>query len=146
MSNRRQIPKFLAHVRSQCRKLNVVFRLSKSEGINSGDGEERLLGIFIHPIAEKPGSLRVAVKNRRMSSWIVDVAHEYVHMMQWFRGDKLYESHFRGDVSYSKLEAATEKEALILLKAWGIGVGVHQQKRSKRYIAKLRVEEKSLAC
>jgi len=145
MSNAKRISFFLRHVRSQCRKLNVVFRLSKSEGINSGDATQRLAGIFIHPTTDKPGSLRVAVKNRRMSSWIVDVAHEYVHMMQWFRGDALYEDHFRGDVSYAKLEAATEKEAILLLNAWGIGVGVHQQKRSKRYIAKLRCEEKQSA-
>ena len=145
MSNAKRSPFFLRHVRSQCRKLNVVFRLSKSEGINSGDATQRLAGIFIHPTTDKPGSLRVAVKNRRMSSWIVDVAHEYVHMMQWFRGDALYEDHFRGDVSYAKLEAATEKEAILLLNAWGIGVGVHQQKRSKRYIAKLRCEEKQSA-
>lgn len=144
MSNRKQIPKFLRHVRSQCRKLNVVFRLSKSDGINSGDGEERLRGIFITPTTEKPGSLRVAIKNRRVSVWIVDVAHEYVHMMQWFRGDKLYENHFRGDVSYAKLEAATEKEAIMLLKAWGITVGIQQKKRSKQYIAKLRLEEVSI--
>ena len=142
MSNAKQIPIFLRHVRSQCRKLNVKFRLSKSEGINSGDGEERLRGIFITPTTIKHGSLRVAIKNRRVSEWIVDVAHEYVHMMQWFRGDALYEDHFRGDVSYAKLEAATEKEALLLLKAWGIEVGSHQLKRSKRYIAKLRIEEK----
>ena len=142
MSNAKQIPKFLRHVRSQCRKLNVKFRLSNSDGINSGDGEHRLAGIFVHPTSENAGSLRVAVKNRRVSSWIVDVAHEYIHMMQWFRGDALYEDHFRGDVSYAKLEAATEKEALLLLKTWGIEVGTQQLKRSKRYIAKLRIEEK----
>ena len=142
MSNAKQISEFLRHVRSQCRKLNVKFRLSKSDGINSGDGEARLRGIFITPTTNKSGSLRVAVNNRRVSEWIVDVAHEYVHMMQWFRGDALYEDHFRGDVSYAKLEAATEKEALLLLKAWGIQVGTHQIKRSKRYIAKLRIEEK----
>lgn len=144
MSDAKNIARFLKHIRSQCRKLDVVFRLSKSEGINSGDGEERLRGIFVCPTAKNYGSLRVAIKNRRVSEWIVDVAHEYVHMMQWFRGDKLYEDHFRGDVSYAKLEAATEKEALVLLKAWGIVPGKRQIKRSKQYIAKLRLEENSI--
>ena len=143
MSDAKNIARFLKHIRSQCRKLDVIFRLSKSEGINSGDGDERLRGIFISPTTENYGSLRVAVKNRRVSEWIVDVAHEYVHMMQWFRGDKLYEDHFRGDVSYAKLEEATEKEALVLLKAWGIVPGKRQIKRSKQYIAKLRLEELS---
>lgn len=140
-----KIARFLKHIRSQCKKLNVVFRLSKSEGINSGDGENRLYGIFIPPFDGKSGSLRVAIKNRSRAAYIVDLAHEYVHMMQWFRGDKLYESHFRGDVTYAKLEAATEKEAFMLLKAWGIVPGKRQLKRSKQYIAKLRVEERQSA-
>lgn len=140
-----KIARFLKHIRSQCRKLNVVFRLSNSIGINSGEGDARLFGIFIPPFEGKPGSLRVAIKDRPRSAWIVDLAHEYIHMMQWFRGDKLYESHFRGDVTYAKLEAATEKEAFMLLKAWGIAPGKRQIKRSKQYIAKLRVEERQTA-
>lgn len=140
-----KIARFLKHIRSQCRKLNVVFRLSNSIGINSGEGDARLFGIFIPPFEGKPGSLRVAIKDRPRSAWIVDLAHEYIHMMQWFRGDKLYESHFRGDVTYAKLEAATEKEAFVLLKAWGIAPGKRQIKRSKQYIAKLRVEERQTA-
>ena len=140
-----KIARFLKHIRSQCRKLNVVFRLSNSIGINSGEGDARLFGIFIPPFEGKPGSLRVAIKDRPRSAWIVDLAHEYIHMMQWFRGDKLYESHFRGDVTYAKLEAATEKEAFVLLKAWGIAPGKRQIKRSKQYIAKLRVEERQSA-
>jgi hypothetical protein len=148
MSNDKKIARFLSHIRSQCKKLQVDFRLSNAEGINSGDGDARLLGIFVPPtwydgVVAFNGSLRVAIKNRRKSAWIVDVAHEYVHMMQWFRGDPIYKSHFKGDVSYAKLEAATEKEALILLEAWDIPVGSHQKKRSKRYVAKLRLEERS---
>ena len=146
MSNDKQIAQFLRHVRSQCRKLQINFRLSNSIGINSGDGDSRLAGIFVphvhmDGIVVYNGRMRIATKNRRQSAWIIDVAHEYVHMLQWFRDDPIYENHFRGDVSYAKLEAATEREALRLLSEWGIVVGVHQINRSKNYIAKLRLDE-----
>ena len=146
MSSDKQISHFLRHVRSQCLKLQIDFRLSNSIGINSGDGDARLLGIFVPYTPYKGftvlrGKMRVAIKNRPRSAWIIDVAHEYVHMLQWFRDDPIYEDHFRGDVSYAKLEAATEREALRLLSEWGIVVGVRQINRSKNYIAKLRLDE-----
>lgn len=147
MTNDQRIDEFLAFVKSQCNKLNITFRLSNSNGINNGDGSPRGAGIFIAPIKidgiMADGSLRVAIKNRRKSEWIVDVAHEYVHLLQWFREDELFENYQNGEISYAKLEAKTESEALSLLKSWGIRVGPQTVKRSKRYIAKLRIEEKN---
>lgn len=147
MTNNQRIDDFLAFVKSQCNKLNITFRLSNSLGINNGDGSPRGAGIFIAPIkvdgTMADGHLRVAVKNRRKSDWIVDVAHEYVHLLQWFRDDELFEDYQTGAISYAKLEAKTEKEAISLLKSWGIQVGPQAVQRSKRYIAKLRLEEKN---
>jgi hypothetical protein len=146
MTNNQRIDHFLDFVKSQCKKLNVTFRLSHSEGVNNGDGTSRGLGIFIAPLSfdglSADGSLRVAIKNRKKTEWIVDVAHEYVHMMQWFRDDPLFEDYQAGSITYAKLEAATEKEAIRILKEWGIHIGPHAISRSKRYIAKLRLEER----
>lgn len=142
MSNISRQNQFIFHIKSQCKKLHIVFRLSEAKAINGGEGEQRVLGVFIPP-SNTAGKLRVAIKGRKRSTWILDLAHEYVHMLQWFRGDPLFENHFKGDVKYSVLENATEKEAIRLLRKWGIAVGPRQVRRSQRYIAKLRFNERN---
>jgi len=70
-------------------------------------------GYFLEP-CKLPGELVVA---RKCEDFILCLAHEYTHMMQWFHEDPIYNCK---DSEYYKLEKTTERDALKLLKEWKI--------------------------
>ena len=150
MSQVVKVTEFLQYVKEQCTKLQVDFRLSDSLSVNVCDSDNpspRAIGVFVTPTYESNrliirGKLRVAIKGRSRSSWIIDLAHEYVHMLQWFRDDPIFSGHFRGEIAYHKLEESTEHEAIRLLKRWGITISNRQLRRSQQYIAKQRENDK----
>jgi hypothetical protein len=135
-----RVQEFLSLVRSQCRKCNVKFVLADAEFVGSKKQGEQLLGFFWEPSLHRraPGELRVATKNLPVSEWIVTLAHEYAHFLQWFRDDPVYHCD-----SYLEMEIATEREAFEILKRFKIPINYETAKRkSKKYIAKIRREEK----
>lgn len=140
-----RVQAFLATVRSQCRKCNVQFVLADVHCVG-GRGKNSLWGFFQEPAIrtgdfrnrQNAGMLKIATRDIPVSEWIVTLAHEYAHFLQWFRDDPVYESD-----SYLELEIATEREAFQILKRFGIPINYEAAKRkSKKYIAKVRKEEK----
>ena len=138
---------FLSTVRSQCRKCNVQFVLADAHQVG-GRGKNSLWGFFQEPTVRtgdlrnrgNAGMLKIATKDIPVSEWIVTLAHEYAHFLQWFRDDPIYESD-----SYLELEIATEREAFEILKRFGIPINYEAAKRkSKKYIDKIKREEKEL--
>jgi len=134
-----RVQEFLQTVRSQCRKCNVKFVLAPSEFVGGRADGEQLLGFFWEPSLHRrqSGELRVATRNIPVSEWIVTLAHEYSHFLQWFRDDPLYNC-----ASYLELETATEREAFEILRRFKspneFGVA---RRKSKAYIAKVKREE-----
>ena len=138
---------FLSTVRSQCRKCNVQFVLADAHEVG-GRGKNSLWGFFQEPTVRtsnlrnrgNAGMLKIATKDIPVSEWIVTLAHEYAHFLQWFRDDPIYESD-----SYLELEIATEREAFEILKRFGIPINYEAAKRkSKKYIDKIKHEEKEI--
>lgn len=135
-----RVQEFLSLVRSQCRKCNVKFVLADAEFVGGKLKREQMLGFFWEPSLHRraPGELRVATKNIPVSEWIVTLAHEYAHFLQWFRDDPVYNCD-----SYVEMEIATEREAFEILKQFGIPINYEAAKRkSKKYIAKIKRYEK----
>ena len=141
-----RVQAFLATVRSQCRKCNVQFVLADAHEVG-GRGKNSLWGFFQEPTVrgdlrnrKNAGMLKIATKDIPVSEWIVTLAHEYAHFLQWFRDDPIYESD-----SYLELEIATEREAFEILKRFDIPINYEAAKRkSQKYIAKIKREEKEL--
>jgi len=141
-----RVQALLATVRSQCRKCNVQFVLADAHEVG-GRGKNSLWGFFQEPTVrgdlrnrKNAGMLKIATKDIPVSEWIVTLAHEYAHFLQWFRDDPIYESD-----SYLELEIATEREALEILKRFDIPINYEAAKRkSQKYIAKIKREEKEL--
>ena len=135
-----RVQEFLSLVRSQCRKCNVKFVLADAEFVGGKSKREQMLGFFWEPSLHRraPGELRVATKNIPVSEWIVTLAHEYAHFLQWFRDDPVYNCD-----SYVEMEIATEREAFEILKQFRIPINYEAAKRkSKKYIAKIKRYEK----
>jgi hypothetical protein len=135
-----RVQEFLCLVRSQCRKCNVKFVLADAEFVGGKSKQDQMLGFFWEPSLHRraPGELRVATKNIPVSEWIVTLAHEYAHFLQWFRDDPVYNCD-----SYLEMEIATEREAFEILKQFGIPINYEAAKRkSKKYIAKIKRYEK----
>ena len=141
-----RVQALLATVRSQCRKCNVQFVLADAHEVG-GRGKNSLWGFFQEPTVrgdlrnrKNAGMLKIATKDIPVSEWIVTLAHEYAHFLQWFRDDPVYESD-----SYLELEIATEREAFEILKRFDIPINYEAAKRkSQKYIAKIKHEEKEL--
>ena len=104
--------KFIDYVRRKCRQLNIQFRIGKGRTVKDPDGS-MVEGYFLEP-CKLPGELVVA---RKCEDFILCLAHEYTHMMQWFNEDPIYNCR---DSEYYKLEKTTERDALKLLKEWKI--------------------------
>ena len=141
-----RVQAFLSTVRSQCQKCNVKFILANANYVGGKSKQEQLLGFFWEPTMNRTGSpksrycagmLKVAIKGIPVSEWIVTLAHEYAHFLQWFRDDPVYNSD-----SYLEMEIATEREAFEILKRFEIPINYETAKRkSKKYIEKVRRDE-----
>jgi catalase len=87
----------------------------------------------------------VGTGNRKPINILQNIAHEYVHFIQWREGDNAWITG-DGDLiegsSYVELEKRTERDAIALLRDWGIPANYNAMRmRSKAYIAHLRRTE-----
>lgn len=140
-----RVQALISTVRSQCRKCNVRFVLADTNQVG-GRGKNSLWGYFqephvrtgAHRTPDCAGMLKIATRDIPVSEWIVTLAHEYAHFLQWFRDDPIYNCD-----SYLEMEIATEREAFEILNRFGIPINYEAAKRkSKKYLAKVRKEEK----
>lgn len=124
---------FITTIRSQCRKCNVRFSLSKGYEVNI-DGE-RVQGYFQEPVHSRyaHGILRVGIGARRTSDWLYTLAHEYAHFLQWMRDDPIFDT-----PHYYDLEAQTETEALEICREFKLPIPRRVLlKEHHRYMKKL---------
>ena len=130
---------FIRTIRSQCRKCNIRFVLSKGNQINTLDGE-RCLGIFEPPnhnakyTAAARGALKVATGGRRNSEWLFSLAHEYAHFLQWMRDDPIWRER-----DYYTLEEATETQAIEICREFKLPIPRRVLLRERReYLRRLK--------
>ncbi len=121
---------FLSFVRRKCAQLNVNFRIGKGRTVLTPDREPSD-GYFVEPDKNSPGELAVA---RKCDNFLLTLAHEYTHMLQWFREDPI----LHGD--YYLLEKKTERDALKILQDFGINKKkrIAAQRKSKDYLKWLK--------
>ena len=136
-----RVKHFLKCVRSQCKKCNIKFTLSRGHKVNAGEGE-RCLGYFQPPDHSETtthfaqGHLRVAIGNRPAYEWLLTVVHEYVHFKQWMRDDPIF---LHKD--YAVMEAATEKELAQVVQEFKLPIPRRTVKReTTKYLKKLHAE------
>ena len=114
--------------------------LRKVVHIRDGDPDnEWIVGFFEPPTHKKGGKLRVAILSPAPTA-LHTLCHEFVHFLQWREDREIYK-----EENYAILEAATEKEALRLIKKFQLPIDINARNRaSKKYIRKLQEEEKKL--
>lgn len=143
-----RVQAFISTVKAQCKKCNVRLVFANSHGVGR-QGKGDCWGFFQEPITNTSrldtrhtaGILKIAIKDLPVTEWICTLAHEYAHFLQWFRADPIYSF---DDSEYVKMEIATEREALAILKRFRIPVDLDVVKRkSKVYIAKIRKQAKA---
>lgn len=134
----KKVKKLIEQIKHQCEVLDVNFKLTDSYKVNSGDGD-RCEGYFEPPCQYMNGILKVGTKSRETHEWVLTLAHEYAHMLQWFHKDELYRKFQKDDAFYCALEIQTEKEALKILKTFKIPITKKLRRNSDDYIEKLKL-------
>ena len=142
-----RVQAFISTVKAQCKKCNVRLVFANSHGVGR-QGKGDCWGFFQEPITNTSrldtrhtaGILKIAIKDLPVTEWICTLAHEYAHFLQWFRDDPVYSL---ADEEYVRMEIATEKEAITILKRFRIPIDFDVARRkSKVYIAKIRKQAK----
>jgi hypothetical protein len=135
---------FLKFIREELHNNKVKLAFSRTRKVRFSHGVYTA-GYFLEPTPRKWGILRVGTGNRKPINILQNIAHEYVHFIQWREGDNAW-TKGDGDLiegsSYVELEKRTEKDAIALLRDWGIPANYNAMRmRSKAYIAHLRRTE-----
>jgi hypothetical protein len=133
----KNVQKLIRKIKYQCKLLDVEFSLSNSYSVYTKEGSS-CYGFFSPPTPLKRGILRVGIGEKPLEEWVLTLAHEYAHMMQWFNDDQLFQEYEYDDSLYYKLEIQTEKEAIQILKESGIRVTESLKTRSRKYIRGVR--------
>lgn len=133
----KNVQKLIQKIKYQCKLLDVEFSLSNSYSVYTKEGSS-CYGFFSAPTPLNKGILRVGIADKPMEEWILTLAHEYAHMMQWFNDDELFQDYVYNDSLYYKLEIQTEKEAIEILKESGIRITESLKTRSQKYIRRVR--------
>jgi len=142
----KNIERFINHVKHQCDLLDVEFKLTKGYAVYTGEGNS-CFGFFsppnekhkgLLPNENHKGLLKVAIGKKTREEWILTLAHEYAHMLQWFNQDKIYEDFHDNEDVYFDLEIQTEKEALKILTGFDIKITDSLKRKSDKYIRQIR--------
>lgn len=133
----KNVQKLIQKIKYQCKLLDVEFSLANSYSVYTKEGSS-CYGFFSPPTSWKSGVLRVGIGNKPLEEWVLTLAHEYAHMMQWFNDDILFKEYDYDDSLYYKLEIQTEKQAIKILKESGIRVTESLKTRSRKYIRRVR--------
>ena len=136
----KNVENFIMHIKHQCKILDVDFQLTNFHSVYCGDGSSQ--GYFEAPSTYNKGMLKVGTGFRDMSDWVLTLAHEYAHMLQWFNRDPIFENFQKDSKYYAELEIKTEREALKLLKKFNIKITKKLKNNSNNYIKKIKRELK----
>lgn len=129
---------FINKVDREAQRLSVNLLFSMGKNIIAGSDRGRSDGMFIPPDDDNVGTLVVATGGGS-AEWLHTLAHEYTHMIQWFREHPAYVAWDGKDTPllYYKLEVITEKQACKLIEKYNLPCGDHLT-RSSKYLQDLR--------
>jgi hypothetical protein len=135
---------FLKYIREDLKAHRVHLSFSRTRKVRFSK-ELLTAGFFQEPSHRKWGKIRIGSGNRKSINILVNLAHEYIHFLQWKNGDCQWtggtEDFIEGE-SYILLEERTERDAIRLLREWGIPANYNAMRmRSKAYLAHLRRTE-----
>lgn len=133
----KNVQKLIQKVKYQCKLLDVDFSLNKSFCVYTKEGDS-CFGFFSAPNGVRKGTLKVAIAEKPLEEWVLTLAHEYAHMLQWFNNDWTFVNYEFDNSLYYKLEILTERQALKILRESGIKITESIKTRSKKYIKKVR--------
>lgn len=139
-----QAKDFLKFLRSDLHAHKVVLRFSRTRMVKFSEGV-LTAGYFLEPSPRKNGLIRIGTGNRKPINVLANLAHEYIHFLQWKNNDSLWDSQdsdFIQGSEYLRIEQQTERDAIRLLQEWGIPANYPAiRSRSRSYIAYLRRTE-----
>ena len=130
--------KFIDKVDREASRLSVNLLFSRGKNIIAGAERGRSDGMFIPPDEENAGTIAVAT-GVPSADWLHTLAHEYTHMLQWFREHPAYLEWNAKDTPrlYYKLEVITEKQACRFIEKYNLPCGDHHARTSK-YLKNLK--------
>lgn len=130
--------KFIDKVDREASRLSVNLFFGRGKTIIAGAERTRSDGVFIPPDDDHAGTLGVAT-GVPSADWLHTLAHEYTHMLQWFREHPAYIEWDAHDTpeNYYKLEVITEKQACRLIEKYDLPCGDHLT-RTHKYLKTLR--------
>lgn len=139
-----QAKDFIKFIRSDLNAHNVGLRFSRTRMVKFSQGI-LTAGYFLEPSPRKRGVIRIGTGNRKPINILANLAHEYIHFLQWKNKDSLWESHDTDIIQgsdYVEIEKQTERDAIRLLREWHIPANYPAiRSRSRSYIAHLRRTE-----
>lgn len=139
----KNVQKLIQKIRYQCKLLDVDFSLSKSFSVYTKEGDS-CFGFFTAPNGIRKGVLRVGTGGKPLEEWVLTLAHEYAHMLQWFNNDMTFTNYEYDEFYYYELEIKTEKQAMKILKESGIPITSSLKNRSQKYIKRIREDHKNI--
>lgn len=129
---------FICKVDRESSRLSVNLLFGSGKTIISTPDRGRSEGHFVPPDEDDAGYIAIATGGKS-EQWLHTLAHEYTHMLQWFRDHPLWvEWQEKGtEISYYKLEEYTERQACRLIEKHGLPCGDHMS-RADKYLRDLR--------
>lgn len=131
---------FIMKITSDAAANGIVVSITHSKNVYAGDGTQVCCGIFIPPARgrgrQEKGHIRVAAGGQSLAESVLSLAHEYIHMRQYFNKEKIYYTH-----DYYKLEKNTEARALTLMKRNNLPSRLMKQatRSSAEYLSDLKI-------
>lgn len=133
---------FLKFVREDLKAHRVHLRFTNTRMVRMTKGQPLVQGFFAEPLVTRWGIIKIPMRNKRHSTILANLAHEYCHFLQWKSNDRDYNRHDGIGNSYVRIEEKTEASAIALLKEWNIPLNYRAVKRrSNAYLAHLRESE-----
>jgi hypothetical protein len=139
-----QAKEFLNFIKQDLKAHRVNLSFARTRKVRFSKGI-LTAGFFVEPSSRRQGQVRVGTGNRKPINILINLAHEYIHFLQWKHGDKIW-TQSNGDLiegsSYIAVEKQTERDAIRLLRDWNIPANYNAiRSRSRAYIAHLRRTE-----
>ncbi|MGA0866728.1 MAG: hypothetical protein ACO3QV_05365 [Candidatus Nanopelagicaceae bacterium] len=133
-----QANRFIDKVDREAQRLSVQLLFSRQKDVMALDNREATDGYFSEPFEDQPGMLVIAT-GRGEEEWLHTLAHEYVHMWQWFNEDPVWMKwrHYQCESNYYRMEEATEEEACRVIERYDLPCGDFKR-RSTLYLRRLK--------
>jgi hypothetical protein len=137
------VNQFIEKIQNEAERHGVKVTLTKCKNVYNKDGGPPRVchGIFIPPTRPNVsgGIIRVAAGDQPLAEVLLSLAHEFIHMRQYFNREKIYYT-----PSYYKLEKNTERRAISFMKKNGLPKYLVEEaeRLSKDYLKLLAIDEK----